>query len=73
MKERKPDRQVVTMEDDLIRDVPPPRDETKDVWPAKRKKLLLKHLGHDVSKLTNQEIDIKLKEVISKFTPKKKR
>jgi len=65
---RKPDRQVVTLEDDLIRDVPPPRDVSKDVWPDKRKKLLLKHLGHDVSKLSNKEIDIKLKQIISKFT-----
>lgn len=70
MKERKPDVQVVTLEDELIRDAPPQKDLSKDVWPAKRQKLLLKHLGHDVSNLSNKEVEIKVKQVVKKFYTK---
>jgi len=67
VKERKPDKQVDTLEDELIRDLTPSKDLTKDVWPAKRQKLLLKHLGHNVSNLSNQEIEIKVKQVVKNF------
>jgi len=61
------DKYRPTLEDELIKAKVPDTKPTDKIWPNKRRKLLAKYFGFDVSKMSNEEIEQAIKSKINNF------